>query len=134
MILERPSVHLLSAVPEGDERAFHRCLQPLERYTSASCACSSFLDRLSKSDQDIEANLSTIFQSVSASKQYWFLRSTCSELRSMLCEWETPMLFLTASCSEYESPEIASYLHKVNNVPQGYPIGKLCCEDPVSVS
>ena len=43
-----------------------------------------FLDRLSKSDQDLEANLSTIFQSVRGSRQYWFLRS--SELRCMLRE------------------------------------------------
>ena len=44
------------------------------------------------------------------------------------------MLFLTFSCSEYKSTEIASYLHKVNDIPRGYPIGKLCCEDPVPVS
>ena len=91
-----------------------------------------FLDKLSKSDHNLEANLSTIFQSVRGSKQYWFLRS--SEVRCMLREWGTPTLFLTFSCSEYECPVIANYLHKVNNVPQNYPIGKLCCEDPISVS
>ena len=92
----------------------------------------TFLDKLSKSDQDVEANLSTVFQSVRGSKQHWFLRS--SELRCMLREWGTPTLFLTSSCSEYECIEIASYLHKVNDVPHNYPIGKLCCEDPISVS
>ena len=45
-----------------------------------------------------------------------------------------PTLFLTLSCAEYDSPEIARYLHKVNDVPDSYPIGKLCCEDPISVS
>ena len=32
------------------------------------------------------------------------------------------------------SPDIASYLHKVNKVPDGYPIGKLCAEDPLLVT
>ena len=91
-----------------------------------------FMDKLCKSDHDVEANLSTVFQSMRGSKQYWFLRS--SELRCMLCEWGSPTLFLTLSCSEYECPHIASYLHKVNDVPLNYPIGKLCCEDPISVS
>ena len=52
----------------------------------------------------------------------------------MLREWGTPTLFLTFSCAEYESPEIAHYLHKVNDVPDSYPTGRLCCEDPISVS
>ena len=43
-----------------------------------------FLDKLSKFDQDVEANLSTVFQSMRGSKQYWLLRS--SELRCMLRE------------------------------------------------
>ena len=43
-------------------------------------------------------------------------------------------LFLTLSCAEYNSLEIAMYLRKVNNVSDSYPIGKLCTEDPVSVS
>ena len=64
-----------------------------------------FLYKLSKSDQDVEANLSTIFQFVPGSKQYWFLRST--EFQCMLHEWGTPTLFLTFSCSKYESSEIA---------------------------
>ena len=91
-----------------------------------------FLDKLSKSDQDLEANLSTMFQFVRGSMQYWLLR--LSELWCVLREWGTPTLFLTSSCPEYECPEIVNYLQKVNNVPQKYPIGKLCCEDAVSVS
>ena len=50
----------------------------------------------------------------------------------MLREWGT--LFLTFSCAEYELPEIESYLRKVNQVPDSYPVGKLCCKDPLSVS
>ena len=52
----------------------------------------------------------------------------------MIWEYGPPSLFLTFNCAEYDSPDIASYLHKVNDVPDGYPIGKLCAEDPLSVS
>ena len=41
---------------------------------------------------------------------------------------------LPLSCAEYESLEISTYLRKVNDVPDTYPIGKLCTEDPISVS
>ena len=70
-----------------------------------------FLDKVSHADESVEANVSTIFQSIRGTKQYWFLRS--SELRCMLREWGTPTLFLTFSCAEYESPEIGSYLKKL---------------------
>ena len=43
-----------------------------------------------------------------------------------------PTLFLTFSCAEYESPDITEFLRKVNNVPHN--MGKLCVEDPISVS
>ena len=52
----------------------------------------------------------------------------------MICEYGPPSLFLTFSYGEYDSPDITSYLRKVNDVPDGYPIGKLCAEDPLSVS
>ena len=52
----------------------------------------------------------------------------------MIRERGPPSLFLTLSCAEYESTEIITYLHKVNNVPEKYPIGKLCTEDPISVT
>ena len=87
---------------------------------------------MSNSDEDVEANLSTVFQSVRGSKQYWFLRR--SEVLCMLREYGSPTLFLTLSCAEYESLEIANYLKKVNKVPDSYPIGKLCTQDPISVS
>ncbi len=41
---------------------------------------------------------------------------------------------LTFSCAEYESPDITEYLRRVNNISSTYNIGKLCTEDPVSVS
>ena len=91
-----------------------------------------FLAGISKSDESIEANLSTIFQSVRGTKQYWFHRS--SELKCMLREYGSPTLFITFSCAEYDSEHISRYLRKVNDQPASYPISKLCTEDPVSVS
>ena len=88
-----------------------------------------FMDRVSNSEEDVE---DTVFQSVRGSKQYWFLRR--SEVLCMLREYGSPTLFLTLSCAEYESLEIANYLKKVNKVPDRYPNGKLCTEDPISVS
>ena len=63
-----------------------------------------FLDDVTKSDDMVEPNISTIFQSICGSKQYWFLRA--SELRCMVREFGAPTLFLTFSCAEYESADI----------------------------
>ena len=52
----------------------------------------------------------------------------------MIAEYGSPTLFLTLSCAEYDSADIAQYLRKVNNAPQSYSIARLCTEDPVSVS
>ena len=91
-----------------------------------------FLKGVNSSNKQMEANLSTMFQSVRGTKQYWFLKK--SNLNCMIREHGPPSLFLTFSCAEYDSPDIASYLHKVNDIPDGYPIGKLCAEDPLLVS
>ena len=69
-----------------------------------------FMDKVSDSDQEIEANLSTVFQSVRGSKQYWFLCR--SEVLCMVREYGPPTLFLTPSCAEYENLEISNYLRK----------------------
>ena len=89
------------------------------------------LAKVSNNDKNIEGNLSTMFQSMWGSKQYWFLRSSEVKCR---CVNGAHQLFLTFSCAEYESPDITAFLTKINNVPNSYPIGKLCCEDPISVS
>ena len=90
---------------------------------------SSLLSRVQVSDEHLEANLSTMLQSVRGTKQYWFIRQ--SELRCMIREWGSPTLFLTFSCAEYESPDITEYLRRVNDVSASYNIGKLCTEDPI---
>ena len=91
-----------------------------------------FVDRVSTSDEEVEGNLSTIFQQMRGSKQYWFLYR--SEVMCMAREYSSPTLFLTLSCAEYDSLDIATYLWKVNDVSDSYPIGKLYAEDPISVS
>ena len=79
----------------------------------------SLLSNVQANDEHLEANLCTILQSVCGNKQYWFVRK--SELRCMIREGVLP-----PSCAEYESPNIANYLRKVNDVPMSYNIGRLC--------
>ena len=98
-----------------------KCTQPM--------TVGSLLSNVQTNNEHLEANLCTMLQSVRGTKQYWFVRK--SELRCMIREWGSPTLFLTFSCAEYDSPDIANYLRKVNDVP---PIGRLCTEDPISVS
>ena len=92
----------------------------------------TLLSNVQANNEQLEVNLCTMLQSVRGTKQYWFLRK--SELRCMIREWGSPTLFLTFSCAEYESPDIENYLRKVNDVPPSYNVGKLCTEDPISVS
>ena len=92
----------------------------------------TLLSNVQTDNEHLEANLCTMLQSVRSTKQYWFVRK--SELRCMIREWGSPTLFLTFSCAEYESPDIENYFRKVNDVPPSYSMGKLCTEDPVSVS
>ena len=82
---------------------------------------------VSKSDNGLEANLCTMLQSVRGTKQYSFV----NELRRMIREWNSPTLFFTLSCAEYD---ITTYLRKINKVSSSYDIGKLCTEDLISVS
>ena len=104
----------------------------LKTTKSRPMSVSSLLNRVQSSDDQLEANLCTMLQSVRGTKQYWFTKQ--SELRCMVKEFGSPTLFLTFSCSEYESPDITSFLRKVNDVPPSYNIGRLCTEDPISVS
>ena len=76
---------------------------------------SALLHSVDARDEHLEANLSTMLQSVRGTKQFWYTKQ--SELRCMIRMWGSPTLFLTFSCAEYESPEIDRYLRKVNDVP-----------------
>ena len=91
-----------------------------------------FMDRGSRFDDVVEANLTTVFQCMRGAGQYWY---TCrNELLCMVREYGSQPIFLTLSCTEYDNPEIDSYLRKVNKVSDSYPISRLCAEDAVSVS
>ena len=81
---------------------------------------SSLLQQARSSDEQHEANLSTMLQSVRGTKQYWFKRQ--SELKTMIREFGPPTFFLTFSCAEYEAVDIANYLRKLNKVPPSYSI------------
>ena len=65
---------------------------------------SALLHSVEARDEHLEANLSTMLQSVHGTKQFWYTKQT--ELRCMIHTWGLPTLFLTFSCAEYESPEI----------------------------
>ena len=105
---------------------------PLKSTRRQPISVSALLHSLEARDEHLEANLSTMLQSVRGTKQFWYIKQ--SELRCMIRTLGSPTLFLTFSCAEYESPEIDRYLRKVNDVPPSYDIGKLCTEDPISVS
>ena len=104
----------------------------LKTSKSMPMSVANLLQKFEMNDEHLEANLNTMFQSVRGTKQYWFLRQ--SELQCMICYAGPPTLFLTFSCAEYESPDIIDYLKIVNDDCGGSNAGKLCTEDPVSVS
>ena len=91
-----------------------------------------FVDGISSADAGIEANLSTVLQSVRGTKQFWFRQK--GDVLAMIREFGCPTLFLTLSCAEYNSVDMDRYLRKVNQVADSYPIERLCIEDPISVS
>ena len=104
----------------------------LKTQKSVAMSVSSLLQKVQANDDRLEENLSTMFQSVRGTKQYWNLRR--KEIMCMLRHFGPQSLFVTFSCNEYESPDISDYLRNVNDVPENYSIPKLCTEDPISVS
>ena len=104
----------------------------LKSHSARPMSAGNIMSKLNANDQQLEANLSTMLQTVHGTKQYWFTKQ--DELRCMVREFGTPTLFLTFSCAEYKSHDIIAYLRTVNNVPDSYNNGKLCTEGPVSVS
>ena len=97
-----------------------------------SMTAAQFVDQVKTSGEFLEKRLCTLMNTVRGSNQYWYLRR--SEVKQMVAEFGSPTFFVTFSCSEYSSEDIREYLHKVNTVPPLYNTGKLCTEDPVSVS
>ena len=93
---------------------------------------AQILEKINVLDEEFEGNLSTMLAPIRGTNQYWF--RVKGEVKAMIAEYGSPTLFLTLSCAEYDSADIAQYLRKVNNAPQSYSIARLCTEDPVSVS
>ena len=104
----------------------------LNTVKGAPMTAAQFIDQVNMNGEHLEKRLCTMMQTVRGSNQYWYLRR--SELKRMIAELGSPTFFLTFSCAEYSSEDIREYLHKVNEVPPSYNTGKLCTEDPVSVS
>ena len=50
---------------------------------------------------------------IRGTNQYWF--RVKGEVKAMIAEQGSPTLFLTLSCAEYDSADIAQYVRKVNN-------------------
>uniref|UniRef100_A0A1X7TSH7 Helitron helicase-like domain-containing protein n=1 Tax=Amphimedon queenslandica TaxID=400682 RepID=A0A1X7TSH7_AMPQE len=93
---------------------------------------AQFVDQLKTNGELLEKRPCTMINTVRGSNQYWYLRR--SEVKSMIAEFGSPTSFLTFSGAEYTSEDVREYLHKVNTVPPSHNTGKLCTEDPVSVS
>ena len=102
------------------------------RTSSQNMSAQSMLNMLNNADRELEATLCTVLQSVRGTKQFWFKRK--GDVDCMIREFGSPTFFCTFSCAEYESPDILEYLRKVNDVPDSYDNGRLCIEDPISVS
>ena len=66
---------------------------------------SMLLEQVNTADEQLEARLCTMLQSVRVTKQFWFLRH--SELKCMICEWPpslTHPLHLNLGTSEGRPP------------------------------
>uniref|UniRef100_A0A1X7UBY9 Helitron helicase-like domain-containing protein n=1 Tax=Amphimedon queenslandica TaxID=400682 RepID=A0A1X7UBY9_AMPQE len=92
---------------------------------------AEILEKINVLDEEFEGNLSTMLAPIQGTNQWFRVKG---EVKVMIAEYGSPTLFLTLSCAEYDSADIAQYLRKVNNAPQSYSISRLCTEDPVSVS
>ena len=84
---------------------------------------AEILEKVNVLDDEFESNLSTMLAPIRGTNQYWF--RVKGEVKAMIAEYGSPTLFLTLSCAEYDSADIAQYLRKVNNAPQSYSIARL---------
>ena len=63
------------------------------------------ITRAGSNDYEPEKNLSTVLRSVRGTKQFWQLKRT--EVNAMIRDFGPPSLFLTFSCTEYNSADIS---------------------------
>uniref|UniRef100_A0A1X7VHV1 Helitron helicase-like domain-containing protein n=1 Tax=Amphimedon queenslandica TaxID=400682 RepID=A0A1X7VHV1_AMPQE len=60
--------------------------------------------------EEFEGNLSTMLAPIRGTNQYLF--RVKGEVKAMIAEYGSPTLFITLSCAEYNSADIAQYLRK----------------------
>ena len=89
---------------------------------------AEILEKINVLDEEFEGNLSTMLAPIRGGANQYLFRVK-GEVKAMIAGYGSPTLFLTLSCAEYDSADIAQYLRKVNNVPQSYSIARLCTED-----
>ena len=80
------------------------------------------MDWVSNSDEDIEANLSTVFQSVCGYKQYWYLRH--SVVLCMVREYGSPTPFLTqvvnVCCLEQITAQVVAWYREDDTMQRAF--------------
>ena len=71
---------------------------------------AEILEKVNVLDDEFEGNLSTMLAPIRGTNQYWF--RVKGEVKAMIAEYGSPTLFLTLSCAEYDSADIAQYFKK----------------------
>jgi ATP-dependent DNA helicase PIF1 len=64
-----------------------------------------FIDRVSKNEEEIETNLSTVFQNMRGSNQYWYLRR--SEVLCIVREYGSPTLIPHTQLCRVRQPHLS---------------------------
>ena len=97
---------------------------------------AEMLKKCHKKDEAIEKELSTLFQKVKGSKEYW--ASQGGNLRAMDQEFGPSTLFVTLSCAETKWPWRRDYLEALNGDTvegkDGVYIGTLIAKERTAVS
>uniref|UniRef100_A0A1X7TWH4 Uncharacterized protein n=1 Tax=Amphimedon queenslandica TaxID=400682 RepID=A0A1X7TWH4_AMPQE len=68
---------------------------------------AEILEEIIVLDKEFEGNLSTMLAPIRGTNQYSF--RVKAELKAMIAEYGSPTLFLTLSCTEYNSADMAQY-------------------------
>ena len=101
-----------------------KILRPKDKLTMGR-----YLDMLS--NDEIEADLTSIFSRLRNSEQYWI--KPRNDLNCMTMYYGPATWFLTLSPSEWAWDEMGDYLHKINPFLKELSISALVANDPVSI-
>ena len=92
----------------------HKLYNLLKSHKARPMSASIHINRLQLNDELLETNLSTTLQT-GGMTQFWFKKK----------KLQVHGGGEFGSCAEYHSHDTADYLKTVNNVPEGYDLGKL---------